>query len=62
MGLDVVSAALGPELPKDSRPWVVGAEAELRHHDDAVAQGSSMERAAVDDDAWWVADKERHVI
>ena len=52
LGLEVASAVLGPEPPKDSRPWVLGFEAELQHHDVAVAQASSRKRSAVDDEGW----------
>ena len=54
---EVASAVLGPEPPRDSRPWVVGLETELRHFDDAVAQASSRKRSAVDDDEWRSAQK-----
>ena len=52
LGLEVASAVLGPEPPKDSRPWVLGFEAELQNHDVAVAQASSRKRSAVDDEGW----------
>ena len=46
MGLDVASVVLGSQPPKDARPWVVGAEAELKRHDDEVAQASTKKREA----------------
>ena len=59
MGLDVSLAVLGSEPPRDSRPWALGMEAELKRHDDAVAQASSRKRLAVDDVSWEDAVKER---
>ena len=58
LGLDVSLAVLGSELQRDSRPWVLGMEAELKQHDDAVAQASSRKRLAVDDVSWEDAVKE----
>ena len=58
LGLDVSLAVLGSEPRRDSRPWVLGMEAELKQHDDAVAQASSRKRLAVDDAAWEDAVKE----
>ena len=39
-------------------PWVLGVEAELKQHDDAVAQASSRKRLAVDVVSWDNADEE----
>ena len=58
LGLDVSLAVLGTEPRRDSRPWVLGVEAELKQHDDAVAQASSRKRLAADDASWGDADKE----
>ena len=56
VGLEVASAVLGSEPPHDSRPWVAGAEAERKQHDDAAAQApprlTKHRRAA------WLREKE----
>ena len=58
LGLDASSAVLGSEPPRDPRPWLLGAEAELKQHDDAVAHASSRKRMAEGDVPWRDADKE----
>ena len=57
LGLEVASVVLGPEPPQDSRPWVVGSEAELQQHHVAVAKASSRKRSAVDEEEWCSAQK-----